>query len=158
MKQDKITSLFWLLFGIFIVVESVKLGLGKIQEPGPGFVSFLGGVCLSLFSVVLMVKSFLVKPKVMDKEARNQIGKRWGFLFALIGVLIYVFIFEWLGFLISTFLLVTFLLKCFEQERWWKILLTAGVVSLSAFVIFDILLKAELPVGILRGLSVLSWK
>jgi hypothetical protein len=54
--------------------------------------------------------------------------------------------------------LVTFLLKCFEQKRWWKILLTAGVVSLSAFVIFDILLKAELPVGILRGLSVLSWK
>lgn len=149
MKQDRMTSLFWLLFGMFIIRESVKLGLGKIQEPGPGFVSFLGGVCLLFFSVVLMFQSFLVKPRIMEKGAPRQIEKPWGVVFVLIGVLIYVFIFEWLGFIISTFLLVTFLLKYFEQKRWWKILVTAGVVSLSAFLIFNIFLKAELPEGIL---------
>jgi hypothetical protein len=65
------------------------------------------------------------------------------------GLVIYVLIFEWLGFIITTFLLVTFLLRLLEQKKWWNILLTAGVITLSTFIIFNVFLKSGLPKGTL---------
>jgi hypothetical protein len=70
-------------------------------------------------------------------------------VFTFMGVLIYVLIFEWLGFIISTFLLVTFLLRFLDQKKWWHILLTAGIVSSSTFIIFNVFLKLGLPEGLL---------
>jgi putative tricarboxylic transport membrane protein len=150
MNGNKISGGFWFLFAVLIIREGVRLDIGSFHEPGPGFMSLLGGILLAVFSALLLLQSFLGKPRSTDGELRRGKENPWLLFFILIGLVIYVFIFEWLGFIISTFLLVTFLLRFLEHKKWWKILLTAGVISLSAFVIFNVLLKAGLPDGVLR--------
>jgi hypothetical protein len=35
-KADRISGAFWLVFGLFISIESYRLGLGTLHKPGPG--------------------------------------------------------------------------------------------------------------------------
>jgi putative tricarboxylic transport membrane protein len=82
--------------------------------------------------------------------ARGEEERPWLVVYALAGILVYALIFEWLGFILSTFLLVTFLLRLLNPRTWWTTLLTAGVISLSAYAVFDVLLKSGLPKGVLE--------
>jgi len=37
---DQTSSLFWLLVSISVLVESTRLGIGTLHDPGMGFLSF----------------------------------------------------------------------------------------------------------------------
>lgn len=39
-RSDKATVLFWLVFSIFICIESACRGIGRLGHPGMGFVAF----------------------------------------------------------------------------------------------------------------------
>ena len=149
MNGDRISGLFGFLFGVFIIRDGVRLDIGGFHQPGPGLFVLLGGVFLAIFSALILLQSILAKTITTDSETRGGIENPWVIVFIFMGLVIYVLIFEWLGFIITTFLLVTFLLRLLEQKKWWNILLTAGVITLSTFIIFNVFLKSGLPKGIL---------
>ena len=152
MNGDRISGIFWFLFGVFIIREGVRLNIGSLHQPGPGFVCFLAGIFLATFSAILLLQSIVGKRRATDGEPRRGKENPWLLFFILIGLVTYALIFERLGFIISTFLLVTFLQRFLEHKKWWKVILTASIVSLSAFVIFNVLLNSGLPNGILDAL------
>ena len=43
-KADQISGIFWLFFSGLICIESYRLGLGNLHQPGPGFL-FSGQAC-----------------------------------------------------------------------------------------------------------------
>ena len=149
MDGDRISGLFGFLFGVFIIRDGVRLDIGGFHQPEPGLFVLLGGVFLAIFSALILLQSILAKTITTDSETRGGIENPWVIVFIFMGLVIYVLIFEWLGFIITTFLLVTFLLRLLEQKKWWNILLTAGVITLSTFIIFNVFLKSGLPKGIL---------
>jgi len=150
-RGDRLSGLFGLLFGIFIVIESIRLHVGGFRHPGPGFFPLLGAILLVGLSTVLLFRSVWVSSRTTVAVARRERERPRLALYALIGISVYALIFEWLGFILSTFLLVIFLLRVLSPRKWRIILLTALIVSLSAYALFNVLLKSGLPKGILEG-------
>jgi putative tricarboxylic transport membrane protein len=152
LQGDRITGLFGLLFALYIIKESLALNIGGIHQPGPGFFPLFGGTILAVFSTVLLFR-VLVTLRAKGSMPRGQREKRrWTVVYAYIGFIVYSLIFEWLGFILSTFLLVIFLLRILEPRKWWSMLLTAAIVASSAYTVFNVFLKSELPMGILGSL------
>lgn len=149
-KWDRITAPFGLFFGLYIIKESFALNIGGFHQPGPGFFPLFGGILLAVFSAVLLFH-VLVPFRAIGSMARGEKEKPRcrSVVYAYIGFIIYSLIFEWLGFILSTFLLVIYLLRILQPRKWWSIILTAAIVATSAYTVFNVLLKSELPMGIL---------
>jgi len=64
----------------------------------------------------------------------------------------YAFALNLLGFLFCTFLLVAFYLKVIAARGWLVTLSFAAMVALASHFLFDVLLKADLPRGLLSWL------
>ena len=45
-KADRISGVFWLCFSILMIIQSYRLGLGTINQPGPGFLFFWVNIVL----------------------------------------------------------------------------------------------------------------
>ena len=155
-KGDGTAGLFGTFFGIFIIIKSFSLDIGGFHQPGSGFFPLFGGILLSVLSLVLLFRSILVGFRttgVMARGEKGGVGKSpWVVVYAFIGFLIYALMFEWLGFILSTFLLVIFLLRILEPKKWSIMLLTGATVASAAYIIFNVILKSGLPKGLLGEL------
>ncbi len=149
---DQYSSLFWFMVGIAITVSSLKYGIGALSQPGLGFITFFPGVILSLLSVVLFLFS------MRDHENRGGLRELWAGLevqkvaYATILLVIYIIALEPVGFLISTFFLLCFLFRLKASYRLRTILMMSILVTVGSYVVFVLLLQAQLPKGILRGI------
>jgi len=84
-----------------------------------------------------------------DRAEEKKEKTQWRAIFLSLGALfVSILIFEHLGFIISTLLLVGFLLKCIEKKGWVVTILASLLMTLASYYIFKVLLEAELPKGI----------
>jgi putative tricarboxylic transport membrane protein len=149
MNHDKWSSLFWLIVGGLICFGALKLSLGTAKNPGVGFFPFISGSALVLLSLVLFIQSRSI-PKTFGSAALwTDKGKMLKVLLTIAALLVYGSVMEYLGFLLSTFLFLGFLLRVVEPQRWPMVVGGSALVSLVSYGIFALWLKAELPKGIL---------
>jgi putative tricarboxylic transport membrane protein len=152
MKNRNIFSAALLfLFGLFTLREGIRLGLKvDLHNMGPGFFPFVAGILLSLLSILLIIQS------TIDKESREQKGSFWktqyGWLsvfLALCAMVAYLLILNYVGFLVSTFLLLIFLFKVTGGLKWLVAGFGGAIASVVVYLIFEVWLQAYLPRGIL---------
>lgn len=75
----------------------------------------------------------------------------WRKIIAVLAALIvYGVVLDRLGFLLSSFLLFIYLARIGGAPRWPSLIMIAGAVAVSSFVLFDLWLKITLPRGIFR--------
>jgi len=144
LKADRWIGILFALFSIYICVESVGLGLGTYQQPGAGFVSFYAGLILGILSLALVLLAFL--HYVDGEETWDNPAQILMVFLSLIGFTLLV---EWLGFILTAFLLICFLLKVVERRGWAFSVGVAVIVAGSSYVVFDVWLRAQLPAGVL---------
>jgi putative tricarboxylic transport membrane protein len=150
MTGDRISSLFGLLCALYIVMEGVALDVGGLHQPGPGFFPVFGGILLGVFSIIHFVRSMRAPSVRKGRKGEGDKENPVYVIFIFVGLLVYTFILDWVGFILCTFLLLAILLKAFDRQQWWKVLVTAGVASCASYVVFAVLLKSPLPKGILE--------
>jgi len=143
-KADRWIGLLFALFSLYIGVESVRLGLGSYQQPGPGFISFCAGVILGVLSLALVFLAFF--GRTIERETWHNRGQIAMVFVAILG---FTLLLERLGFLLTTLLLIWFLLKVVERRGWGFSVGVAVVVAGASYVVFDVWLSAQLPAGIL---------
>jgi len=68
-------------------------------------------------------------------------------ILTFIALLAYAVGMEYLGFLISTFLFIAFLLKFIEPQRWTVVLFGSILASGVSYCIFELILQVQLPKG-----------
>ena len=145
MSRDGVSSLFWLAVAIFAVVQGYRLKLGTLHEPGPGFFPFWGGVVLAVLSLVLLLRS---RTPRTGAPAGGLVPGRAQTKLVLVSValLAYILLLETAGFALVTFL---FLLLLFRLERkgWTFSAGSAVLGAVASYVIFQVWLKTQLPVG-----------
>jgi putative tricarboxylic transport membrane protein len=148
-RADRISGVFWLLFAIFISIESYRLGLGTLHRPGPGFLFFWTSIALGLMSLVILIRAWSSKkagePEVSIFEKQNT----QKIIFVLISLFLYAIFMETVGFIPVTLLLFIFLLGIIEKKRWFLTVFVSIVVTVIAYLIFEIWLKSQLPKGFL---------
>ncbi len=147
-NNDQISSSFWFLIGLLIAYSSFPYGIGKIQSPGAGFFPFFTGIAICLLAgVVFLEATFLGKKGLKWKNPFTKV--RWSKpLVAMIALVIYALILGTLGFIVSTALLVSFLLRAIEPQKWLVAILMACLTSLIAYTVFQTWLGTNLPTGI----------
>jgi putative tricarboxylic transport membrane protein len=148
---DLRSSLFWLLLSIAVITESLRMGLGTVQNPGMGFMSFWAGGLLAILSLGLFLSIILKKRK--DKNEAALAGAwRKKVLFVLSALVVYAVIMPVAGYLISTFLLMTFLYWFADPTgmRWFFWCLVLSLVTTGAsYYIFSVVLNCQFPPGML---------
>lgn len=153
LKSDRVSGLIWLVLGIGLCIGSIKLNLGSLHNPGPGFMPFLSGALLGLFGLILMFsdisRSLREKGEVKVKEVL--VKENWRkILFTFSTLVGYIILFEPLGFFITTFLFFFFLFKLTETKKWLMPLIFSGGAVILSYLIFSVWLKCSLPRGILK--------
>ena len=91
--------------------------------------------------------------KAKKDEERKAVwkGVRWVKVVGLmVAILVYALVFKWAGFLLSTFVLLLFLLKGLEPQKWSVALAVAVVTVVLVYVIFGFFLESQFPEGILE--------
>lgn len=148
MKKDQTISLVWLFVAMLLSIETLRaLPLGSWHNPGPGFFPLGAGIFLGLLSGLNFLRSVLSK----SPDAKERwVPKRWKTLALVMAALLaYASSLETVGFLIGTFLLMTFLFRAVEPQRWVVAIGGGALVSVATYAIFEVWLRTQLPRGIL---------
>jgi putative tricarboxylic transport membrane protein len=147
-KCDTIGGMFGLAIGLFVLVASLKLGLGELSEPGAGFVPFCAGVLFIGATALMMIRSRWGSRETAVTPTPG-VGMRWRTVLAVVaGGIVYLLLMERLGYLVATFGLML-LLFGLSRDRLWVVLVWAASTVLGSYLLIHILLKVPLPRGIL---------
>jgi putative tricarboxylic transport membrane protein len=141
-RRDAIVAAVALTLSATAVYESSKLPFGTIHSPGPGFFPWWTSVLIVLLALVLMVQALTGSSTAGERSGR--IAK-----VALLVVVLsaYTFLLDSLGYLICTFLLVLFMLRALDPQRWTVALGMAVISAVGSYVVFAVWLRVPLPRG-----------
>jgi hypothetical protein len=142
MSKDLVSALFWLAIATFVSFEGfIKLQLGALRQPGPGFFPFWAGLFLGAFALILLVRS------LKSREDLRLGALPWrAVIVVLTAVLCYLLFLETLGFVIVTFLFLLTLF-CFAEIGWTKQTALSAVATSLVYALFKFWLKVQLPHG-----------
>ena len=148
MSKETLAAGFWLLFSLCMSIASFRLGTGTGNRPGPGFFPFYAAVAIGIISLFRLrrTRREATTPTVGAPDGTGEWRK---VLSVVASMLAYAVLLEPLGFVICTFLLMAFFLKFVAAQRWLTALSFAFAVALVAHVLFNVLLDADLPKGLL---------
>jgi hypothetical protein len=145
---DIVSSLFWLFVSIVVCTESLRMGTGTLGKPGMGFIGFGAAALLGIFALILLVQALL------RKEEGSSAGMFTGLLWrrvvlVLVTLLLYSWLMPILGYLVSTFLLMSSLFWVMrEGHRWWWSPVNALAVTIATFLVFSVWLNCQYPQGL----------
>jgi putative tricarboxylic transport membrane protein len=142
-RRDVVVATLALALGAAAIFESAKLPLGTVRNPGEGFFPWWTSVVIVLLALVLLTQALTSRPSA-NQQAPGRITKVAALLLVLAA---YIFLLDSLGYLLCTFLLVLFMLRATDAQRWPVALSMALLTALGSYVVFAIWLSVPLPRG-----------
>lgn len=140
------SGIFGLALSVFVIWQAYSLGLGVVTDPGSGYVMFYAGLLMALFSLIILYGAVT--------EGGPTFLSRWeGVLWTkplivISALIVFALLFETLGFLPSTMLLLITLLRVIDPVAWTRAIPIAILVPLLAWYVLDRLLLIQLPAGV----------
>ena len=142
--MNRISGLVVFLIAFAIFWQGKGLSIGSLHAPGPGFFPALIAAVLLILSLCLMIRGG--KGEGEENPVSRPAIIRMLVLFA--ALVAYFLLLEYLGFVVVSFLLMFFLFLWVGRQRWYVAFLSAVACIGLAYVLFDILLKSNLPRGV----------
>lgn len=148
-------EVFWFLVGVVFAVGGLRLGLGKVTSPGPGFFPFALGSLLIVLSVIVITQHLKHGPEVaagkvhLEREAVAS-PQHSAVIKALLTLSLFIAVSTGLGFLVSLFLFNLLLVKGIGRHSWAKSIAYALIAAVLVHLIFERWLMIRLPMGILE--------
>jgi len=147
--KDIFSSLFWMVIGAGLCYGGYELELGTLRDPGSGFIFFWVGLIMVGLSLSIFIRALKEKGKAGEMKLIWSEVQWKKIVSVLVALFLYGYIFQTLGFILSAALLLVFLFKAVEPQRWSVAILGAVVSSLVAYVVFQVWLGSQLPKGLL---------
>jgi putative tricarboxylic transport membrane protein len=142
LDSEVIGGLFWAVVGVFFAYGAVRLKLGTLRNPGPGFIP-LGMALLLIFLSLFTLTKGLIRP------AGQAAAIPWKRPALVIGsIVIYGFLLSVIGFLPSTFILMVILfnlLITIKMRKWLYVILCAAATALCSWLVFSVFLRVPFP-------------
>ena len=159
-RAEKVSSIVLIAFGLFVAFYSRQyLKLGKMITPGAGFLPYWIGIALAVLGGIWFLNTLLSRRGSGAGEEESVAGDAAAetkalrarllskFLPGVLLVILYAWLFEKAGYIVSSALFMVGWQKVVEKEGWRK---TAVIAVLSAgcmYTLFSYLLKVYLPTG-----------
>ena len=142
-QRDIGAAALTLIFGAAAAYESTKLPFGTVHNPGQGFFPWWTSVLIILLAMILLIRAL----KLGSSAAREKFGRIPRVLALLVVLAAYSFLLDPLGYPLCTFLLVLFMLRATDPQRWTIALGMAALTAVGSYVVFAIWLGVPLPRG-----------
>ena len=149
-NRDVGASLFFLGTGMAIILVSLQYDLGTLDAPGPGLISFCCGSLTCLLSLMGIYSS---RGRRLKEE--RFFGPHWSessLIFLLL--LGFALFFDFLGFLVCTFLFMFIVLARAKTYGWMSVWAWSSGTAAALYVIFQLWLQTQFPPGLLRYIGV----
>lgn len=146
-NSDKGSAVFCFLLSFFAFVQSLRLGIGTPQNPGMGFIAFAASGLLGLLSIFLFIQASLSKEKAEVGPAFSGMSKK-KVLCILIALVLYAKLMPIVGYLISTFLLMSFLFWIVRGRKWWSVVASSLLTAVITHYVFSVWLNCQFPAGL----------
>ena len=149
MKRANLVAAIGLLLLVgFVVFESRQLSFGTFRVPHTGFFPKILVGLLLLLSLSCLVQT--LRATETERPADKIPTEGWIRIGATLTTLVgFALVLEWLGFLLSTFLLMVLLLRAIEAPKWSKVIIVALATAVVSYILFAWLLGVPLPAGVL---------
>jgi len=147
-RTNVISAVTLLALALAALLEASKLTFGTLSSPQAGFFPLVLAIFLAIFSLVLIAQAISGPKEASDASGGGSaIWKK--IVLAVAALVVFGVLFESLGYIISTFLFIAFLLRAVEQQKWSLVVVVAFLTSLTTYLVFGLLLNTPLPRGIL---------
>lgn len=154
-RRDAIVAAAVLALAAVATWQSALLPFGGIHAPGPGFFPLWASLLIAGLAIVLLGQAVTARgagasestrsaPARPAQRAARGVGK---VALLVVALTIYVAALEPLGYPVCTFLLVLFMLRILEPQRWPVALAMAVLTAGASYVLFAIWLGVPLPPG-----------
>ncbi len=147
-RYDLISSLVFLVCGVFITVNSLRIHVGTIRDPGAGLFPLITGILMCIISGGMFIKSHLqstpARQEPLGKDKRLWHNKS---VATVVIMFLYAITIDWLGFLTVAFVVLFILYKA-VGELSLKVSLGGAILTAAiAYLLFKVWLNVQLPVG-----------
>ncbi len=149
MNNDQVSSGIWLLISLIICLASLQYKVGTLSSPGSGFLPLLSGMAIGLFAAIGFIQATFRKKRGELWHSFLK-GLRWEkALIILVALFAYGWLLGLLGFFLCTLLFIGFLLRVVVPQRWALVIGGSFLITVVSYILFDMLLKAQMPRGFL---------
>jgi putative tricarboxylic transport membrane protein len=141
------SGLVGLAMSVFVVWAGYSLKLGTINDPGSGYVMFYAGLLMIGFSLIILYGAIKDGGPTFLSLWREVLWTKPLLVIALL--VAFTLLFETLGFLVSTVLLLIALLRVIDPVPWTRAIPIALLVPLICWYVLVKLLLIQLPAGVM---------
>lgn len=154
-SSNLVPSILWIVLAGLVAFQSIRLDLGRVGNPGPGFLPFCCSVVLGVLASVLLVSQVHKRRKEQSIIEGFKLGQLWmKAVFFLSGSFIYiVIIWERIGYLIGTPFFLFFLLKFVGSQSFKRSAIISIISTIVSYLIFQTWLCCMLPKGFLKDFN-----
>lgn len=139
---DRYASIAFLLVGLLFVVESQKISNSAYgSSVGPKIFPMWLGIILLILSLRLLYETFKYKTEESDKTKLQY--KKFAIIF--FSAILYAFVLEKIGYVISTFVFLLIAFQTMERGRYISTILIAAIFSFGVYYFFAEFLGGSLP-------------
>lgn len=140
-------GLFWLALSAFVIWAGRDLGLGELRDPGSGFILIWLGIIMACLSASVVFGAMRAPGETL---ASLWEGKRWKRILALTAMLLaYGFLFEVVGFIVGSVLLLLALMIFIDRVDLRAAIPVSILVPAGIYYAITHWLKIQMPVGVL---------
>jgi hypothetical protein len=159
-RSERIASVVLVALGLFVMFHAHQyLKIGRMISPGAGFLPFIVGMALTVLGALWFVQTLCTRKapgpetpvsrseEVAERPESCRARMLRRFLPGVLLVIIYAWLLEKAGYLVSTTLFMVGWQKVVEREGWLKTIVTALLSAGGMYMLFAYLLKVFLPTG-----------
>ena len=138
---DRYTSIAFLLIGLLVIIESQKIPDSAYgSSVGPKIFPMWLGVILLILSLRLLYETFKYKSEAATVKLQYRT-----FIIILVSAILYAFVLEKIGLIISTFIFLLIAFQTMERGRLLASVIIAAVFSFGVYYFFAEFLGGSLP-------------
>lgn len=145
-KASIIASSVLIIFSIYVLIESAKFETSEAAITlGPGFYP-------SLLAGAMIILNLLIIYNMLRSKADNKItfiNKR--VFIGLILIVGFAVIFKFLGFVLSSIIMMLFLCRVMGASNWKVIGVCSVIIPIGIYLVFNNLLMVPLPWGVFEN-------
>ena len=150
MFAELAASLVWTAVGLFVAWQARVLGVGALNEPGPGMLAFGLGVLIAIIGAASFLRPLVRPPKGgLQLTAMSLTPRTLRMIGLCIGLAAYIAVLQPVGYPLATFVFFLLLLRVFANLSWLRALGFSACVAAASYLLFKLGLGTQLPAGIL---------
>jgi hypothetical protein len=155
--RELISSLICVAIGMAFCINSAKYGDVRAGIPNPGLFPALFGMIFIFTSLINLLSSIRTKNYKKIEKVFPQADSPKKMAILIFALYAYGILLLYFGFVLTNFLFMVVLLKFIEPQKLVTTLIASFLVTVAAFIGFEVLLKVQLPTGIFESFKIIEW-